>query len=98
MQLTLFRRWIAALAVSALLCGSTAYLSHSEGQQAPHKAGHCDLCSHFSSTSGPSAAPHVVGKPVLAVRRLIEPTSVVRAVRRNVDSRLPRGPPAFELT
>ena len=90
----LIRRWIAALAVVAMLCGSTAYLTHSDtAQGTSHKVGHCDLCSHFAGSTGPSAAIHLIGKPVLAVRQPVAPPQHVRPFQRNVDSRLPRGPP-----
>jgi hypothetical protein len=98
-RLSLFKRWIAAFAVVAMLCGSTAYLAHSDPEQGvPHKVGHCDLCSHFAGATGPSAAVQLIGKPVLAARQPIVPAQTIRPFLRNVDSRLPRGPPTFELT
>jgi hypothetical protein len=94
-----FSRWLAAFTAAAMLCGSTAYLVHSDAERGlSHRAGHCDLCSHFSGATGPSAAIQLIGKPVLIVRQPVMPSQTVRSFRRNVDSRLPRGPPTFELT
>ena len=92
------RRWLAALAAVAMLCGSTAYLTHRDTAQGlAHKVGHCDLCLHFAGATGPSTAIQLIGKPLLDARQPVIPPQIVRPFRRNVDSRLPRGSPAFDL-
>ena len=93
-----FRRRIALLAVAALLFGSTAFLAHHDGEDAfPQKASHCELCSHFHGTAGSPTAAIVAGKPVLVVRQAVTLSQAVRPFERNVDSRLPRGPPFIDL-
>ena len=91
-------RRIAFIAVAALFFATTAYLAHGYGDAAqPHKSAQCDLCLQFSSTAGAPSTTAVVGKPVQVGRQPVLLSRPVLASRRNVDSRLPRGPPSNDL-
>jgi len=95
MQSVRSNRRIAFFAVAALLFASTAYLAHGYGDAAqPHKSAQCELCLHFSGTAGAPTAAAVMGKPVLAMRQPVVRARPVFPFQRNVDSRLPRGPPS----
>lgn len=98
MQSVRSTRRIAFLAAAALLFATTAYLAHGYGDSArPHDGVRCDLCVQFSGTAGAFSAPAIIGKPALTVRQPILPSRPPLPFRRNVDSRLPRGPPSNDL-
>ena len=98
MQLFRRNRRIALIAVAALLFASTAYLTHGYGDGASsHSTAQCDLCLQFSGSAGAPSATAVVGKPVQVSRQPVLPSRPTPPSRKNVDSRLPRGPPAIDL-
>jgi hypothetical protein len=98
MRTNLHHRRIAFFAVAALLFATTAFLAHGYGDGVkPHDNVKCELCLHFSGSAGAPSASTIVGKPILAIRQPVLLAQPVRPTRRNVDSRLPRGPPSNDL-
>src|SRR5207302_10140552 len=59
----------------------------------PHENSHCDLCVHFSLSTGSPAQPKVIGKPVLVDRVAPSRRGIVLSTRSPVGIHLPRGPP-----
>ena len=91
---TLLRRnrLVAFVAAIVLIVSAASFSAHGFGDRT-HENGHCDLCLHFSGTSGSSAQATVVGKPVLVVRVPLPITETIRSARRKAGTHLPRAPP-----
>ena len=85
-------RRLAHLAACALIVCTAAYSVHGFTDRS-HEHSHCDLCVHFSGSTGSPAQPKVVGKPVLVVRVAPSRREIVLPTRSPVGVHLPRGPP-----
>ena len=85
-------RRLALLAACALIVCTAAYSVHGLTDRS-HEHSHCDLCVHFSGSTGSPAQPKVVGKPVLVVRVAPSRREIVLPTRSPVGIHLPRGPP-----
>lgn len=98
MQTLRFKRLLSLLAAATFLFAALAFSAHGyNGQGLAHNSAHCDLCLQFNGTAGTPAVAAVAGKPVLSLRQAIVPFQPVFSFERNVDSRLPRGPPVIDL-
>jgi hypothetical protein len=84
---------VALVATCALIVCSAVYASHGLNDRG-HEHEHCDLCAHFSGSAGSPAQAKVVGKPVVAVRAILTPASVLLPVPAPLRAHLPRGPPS----
>ena len=85
-------RRLALLAACALIVCTAAYSVHGLADRS-HEHSHCDLCVHFSGSTGSPAQPKVIGKPVLVVRVAPSRREIVLPTRSPVGIHLPRGPP-----
>ena len=85
-------RLVALVAACALIVCVAVYSSHGLADRS-HEHSHCDLCVHFSGSTGSPAQPKVIGKPVLVVRVAPSRREIVLPTRSPVGIHLPRGPP-----
>jgi hypothetical protein len=88
-----FQYRIAILAAMMMVFASAVFTAHGFEKNRPHDSIKCEVCLQFAGSSGAANAVVVVGKPVLVADERVPAQPPARPFRRNVDSRLPRGPP-----
>jgi hypothetical protein len=88
-----FQYRIAILVAMMMVFASAVFTAHGFEKSRPHESIKCAICLQFAGSAGTANAVSVVGKPVLVANERIPAQPPARPFRRNVDSRLPRGPP-----